>query len=687
VKTQSTPVVQGETLTLGEDPPPAASLAPAAYRRTINTRTMLAGFAGKFRNPASDGTGFDPGRAWITALIGLFMVPGLVAVAAADEISVHGGDYSAAVALFFAGLTTIFAPAAIRVLTRNVTRQERFALVIALGLAFYGVKIVGSPTSFTFFDEYIHVRNTQNILATHHLFGLNPLLPSASYYPGLGAACAGLVNLTGLSTFVSGLLIIGAARILISACFFLIAEKMTGSSVAAAGASLLYAANPMFLFWSASFSYENLALPLAAFVLWWISRTRDETNRLVPVITVIAIVAVTVTHHISAFALTTLLGAWWLAETLFRRSDPGRRRVIGAMALVAGSTSVAWFFLVARPAEYYLFGENILPILQEIGGLLSGRVPPRQPYAAGGVVADPIWYVLAGFAALALIVLALLPALYRALRTVLGSRSLSADGRRGINVALIIAMVMAAAFPASQLIRLTANGDTIAGRSSEYLFTGLGCVLALLAEKRLQSARVTTWVRSLLGGILVTIVLIGTTTIANAYTQLLPEAANPPGYPWQVQPGAIKASEWAREHLGGDQNFAVDAIDSQALATYGDEDTISYDAWPIFLNNTMNNAVVDTIKTEKVRYLFVDWLMTRGIPANPGNYYFSPWEPQAGQYTHPLPAVMLAKFASTDCARLIYDSGLIQIFDVTSIENGSCLPGAAAPASSGWVAP
>ena len=198
-------------------------------------------------------------------------------------------------------------------------------------------------------------------------------------------------------------------------------------------------------------------------------------------------------------------------------------------------------------------------------------------------------------------------------------------------MALIVAMVMAAAFPVSQLLRLTADGDTIAGRSSEYLFTGLGCVLALLSEKPTQSTRVMAGLRSLLAAGLVTVVLIGAVTIANTYAQLLPEASNPQGYPWMVQPDAIKGSEWAREHLGINQVFAVDAIDSQALATYGEQNTISYDAWPIFLNSTMNDTVVDTIKTEKVRYLFVDWRMTQGIPGNPGNYYFSPWEPQAGE--------------------------------------------------------
>ena len=80
------------------------------------------------------------------------------------------------------------------------------SLVLTLCIAFYLVKYLSSPTVFTFGDEYIHLRNTQNILQSGHLFGYNPLLPSAAYYPGLAAATAGLVSITGLSTFAAGLL-------------------------------------------------------------------------------------------------------------------------------------------------------------------------------------------------------------------------------------------------------------------------------------------------------------------------------------------------------------------------------------------------------------------------------------------------------------------------------------------------
>lgn len=619
-------------------------------------------------------------RIWI-GLVALCTALGLASVAVADRASRHGDRYSGALLFFFVGLLLILIPVAVRILMQDIARQERLILIIILGLAFYFVKILGSPSAFTFIDEYIHLRNTQDILATHHLFGLNPLLPTAAYYPGLAAVCAGLVDLTGLSPFASGLLIIGATRVLISACFFLVAEKITRSSIAAAGASLIYAANPMFLFWSSSFSYEDLALPLAAFIVWWIAETRRETGRLIPIVTIIAIFAVTVTHHIAAFALTVLLATWWLAGHLSKRPD-ARQHGVGVMALVAGSASLGWFFFVARPAASYLLGENIVPGLQQVSSLLVGNAKPRQLYS--GASPAPAWYVLAGFAAVGLLILALPPAVHRAWRITAGLRGAGNGMRRRVHMPMIVATAVALIFPLSLLPRLTSNGGAIASRSSEYVFTGMGCVLGLLAEETARSrhgksktgqAAFMRWLRPIVATSIVTMVLIGEVTIGTPYTELLPESSHPKGYPWMVQPDVIRASEWAHSNLGINQRFGIDVVNSQALATYGEQDTISEQSvWPIFLTQTMNSTVVHTIRTMKVHYLFVDWRMTKGLPASPGDYYFSPWEPQSGEYRHPLPAATLHKFATTACTRLVYDSGPIRIFDVTRIEDGSCVP-------------
>jgi hypothetical protein len=604
------------------------------------------------------------------AVVVLCTVLGLVSVEVADVASRHGYSYGKASVFFWLGLLLIFVPIAVRVLMHDTDRLERLTLIVVLGVALYLVKILFSPDAFALTDEFIWLRNTQNILNIHRLFGFNPLLPTAAYYPGLAAVTAGLVDLTGLSPFTSAVLIIGAGRLLVSACFFLVAERVTGCDRAAAGASLVYAANPMFLFWSASFAYEIPALSLAAFVVWWFARARQGTGLAARIATVVAIVAVIVTHHVVGFALAALLGTWWLAERLTQRPSAARRD-LGLMALVTGITTLAWFFFVARPAASYLFTNNILPALRQTGSLLLGHIAPRRLYASGGYT-SPEWETVAGFAAVGLLLLALPLALYRAWP--------SRD-----RAPMVVAIVVAVAFPFSLVPRLAPIGVAISGRSAEYIFFGLGCLVGLLANeaasrrrgphlRQRMRAALLGWRRTAMVTGLVTLVFIGGVTIGTAFYQQLPESSHPQGYPWTLQPDVINAAKWAREHLGINQPFGASWIDSLALATYGEQNPVAEESvWPIFFAKVMNASVEHDIRATKVRYLLVDWRMTKSVPATPG-YYFSPQEPGAAHYRQSFPPAALKKFASAACAHLVYRSGPIEIFDVSRIENGSCVP-------------
>jgi hypothetical protein len=608
-------------------------------------------------------------------------VLGLVLEAVADKLSSRGYAYGTTSVFFWLGLLLIFVPIAGRVLMRGAGRSEQIALITLVGIGLYAVKILASPDGFTNYDEYIHWRNSIDILQTHHLFSSNPLLPTAAYYPGLAAITAGLVNLTGLSTFASGLIVIGVARVLISGCFFLIAERVTGSGRAASLASLIYASNPMFLFWSSSFAYEDLALPMAAFVIWWFGRTRNRPGYLGPIVTIISIGAIIVTHHLVGLLLGPLLITWWLIERFALRPTKAQH-LLGLMALISTSGALIWFFLVARPAASYLFTNNIAPALDQTASLIAGHSSSRQLYASGGYV-SPAWETFAGFAAVGLLVLTLPLGLYLAWHVV-SARNRAARARHvsASNASMKIAVALAVAYPLSLIPRLAPDGVAISGRSSEYVFAGLGCVLGLLAEAAaLPSRGESSQLKNLVARLCktpiiiccVTVVFIGNITIGTAFYQRLPEQTNPPGYPWSVEPDAIAASIWALKHLGANQRIGTDATDALALATYGDQDTLpEEDIWPIFFATTMSKAVVREIRAGMVRYVLVNWQMTKGIPPSPG-YYFTPQETSSGSETQPFPEAALRKFRS-DCSRLIYQSGYIQIFDLSRIENGSCVP-------------
>ena len=165
----------------------------------------------------------------------------------------------------------------------------------------------------------------------------------------------------------------------------------------------------MFLFWSAAFSYENLALPLAVFVVWWLGRTRQGGGPWALLAAAIAIVAVVISHHVAAVALSALLGAWWLAER-FTEQPSAARRTVGLMALVAGTGTLVWLFCIARPAASYLFSDNLYPALRQTGSMLLGHASPRRLYSSGGYV-PPAWETLAGFVAVGVLLLALCVAL------------------------------------------------------------------------------------------------------------------------------------------------------------------------------------------------------------------------------------------------------------------------------------
>lgn len=609
---------------------------------------------------------------WL-AVIASCSAAGLGVLALADEAGRRQMIFVPTYYMFWLGVLLIFVPVAARVLASDVNRQERLTLVVFLGLAFYFVKVVGSPYDFTFVDEYVHVRNTNALISIRHLFTWNPLLATAAYYPGLGALTAGVVELTGLSLFTAGLVVVGVGRVLVCAFFYLIFEKVTNSGRAAAAASLIYMANPMFLLWSSTFTYENLALPLGAFVVWWVGRTRNRGGFTSMAVAAGAIAAVTVTHHIVGFALSLLLVAWWSAEHVGCRATPAARRRLGILAIVACCATLTWFFLIARPAPTYLITNNFLPALQDTFNVILGHTAPRKLYHSA--LAAPAWEPLAGFAAVLVLLAALPPGLLQARWSC----------RRA---PAAIATALAIAFPLTLAPRLASNGVAISGRSSEFVYTGLGCVIGLLftaaASKwyawrtNLEGERADsrhkwrdTFIPTAVAALLMTVVFVGNVTVGTRWIERVPEGP-PRHYERSVQPDAIAASKWALHHLGSNRMFGADAIDSWALGTYGNQDLA--DArwlWPVFFAESMNSDVVKNIKRLKLRYVLVNWRMTHAAPEVP-DYYLDPIEPEAHQFLHSFPAAALEKFALDPCTSLVYDAGPIQIYDVSKIESGAC---------------
>ncbi len=74
--------------------------------------------------------------------------------------------------------------------------------MVLVGLALYGVKVLGAPSSFVMFDEFLHWATLDDIVVTGRLFTPNNILLASPYYPGLEIASdllvrSGLLDLGG----------------------------------------------------------------------------------------------------------------------------------------------------------------------------------------------------------------------------------------------------------------------------------------------------------------------------------------------------------------------------------------------------------------------------------------------------------------------------------------------------------
>ena len=124
----------------------------------------------------------------------------------------HNGAYS--LALYWGGTAAIAFPAALRIAWPYTPPRESLVLILIMGMGLYGVKILHSPLHFSEYDEFLHWNTALNIMEEQHLFGANSLLPISPLYPGLEIVATALSNLSGLSIFACGLLVIGIGKVI-----------------------------------------------------------------------------------------------------------------------------------------------------------------------------------------------------------------------------------------------------------------------------------------------------------------------------------------------------------------------------------------------------------------------------------------------------------------------------------------
>jgi hypothetical protein len=552
---------------------------------------------------------------------------------------------------FWVGLGSLIVPVAIRLYSTEASRPERVGLLLLLGGFFYLVKVMHSPYAFTFPDEFSNLRNVQEILENQRLFQENPDLRVTALYPGLATITSFLVSLGGFPPFPAGLLVIGAARLVLFLALFLLYEQVSGSERIGSLATLFYTANANFLFYTAEFSYESLALPMAIFVLY-ITARREMTNDhrfALTVVALLGIVMVVISHHMTSFVLVGLLLAATAISIMWTR---GAKKGPWDLALAAVLTTSLWVMYVATFTIKYLspvFGRTGRSIVR----IAAQEETTRELFKSNSTgYVSPLWEQFAVLGAFLLISLGL----------PVGWWKLWRQYRYHI-FALLLGVVSLVYLP-MQALRLTSAGWETANRSSEFLFIGVGFVLAF-AIAQIQGFRFE-WIRSetkWIPGAIIVVLFFG-----GFISGWPPQARMPRPYlvdagSHTVEPQIVEVARWAHDYLGPDHRIATTKVGAKLFSAYGEQ--APFTGKPYGIKDMLQSKFVGPSELEILRGAGIEFIASERRSIS--------WDHMIGLFFvnhRSSPAYELGefkqyqKFDGLEGVHRILDSGDIIIYDV-----------------------
>ena len=601
------------------------------------------------------------------------------------------GHQSPVVPLFLAGLTFIFAPCAWRLTSTAATRNERIWVSVVLGLGLLASYIFRSPLIFDNFDEMAHSATLTRLLDSRALFQNNPILPVSPYYPGIELFTIATRWLTGLPLLLDQMVVLVLARIVLVLCVFLIVERACHSSRAGGIGVLVYAANPEFYSLGAQYGYQTLALAfaVAAVYLLFVSvdAARPKQGKLFA-LALISIAGMVVSHHVTAW-LTIGFLVVWAAGLRFVVDPPSRRataapaghipatedlarsqagnasrdehtarrkeqaRIVGLAALVGVVFAAVWTAFLGHLLTGY-----IDPIVQagarNVTAMLSQLHGNRQLFqnSAGG--GTPHWETALILASAVFFCLLILISLY----AVVWKRSVRGGRLRYLPAAI------AAAYPLAMLSNISSDAKEIGSRTTTFIFFGMAVIIGGWLARRLSRQR---WVIERLATIGVAVIcFLGSTLYGGGPLPLLVNGPYIVGaHERSLGSPSLALASWVSTHLPEGSQVAVDRDNAGLLNDFGQVDPVtplngSANPATLFFDQQLTPSDIALIRKDHIRYIVTDARLTEGLPLF--GAYIAPGE--TGQPTR-LTAAELEKFNSIPGVYRIYDSGVIQVYDLS----------------------
>ncbi|CAA2139135.1 hypothetical protein [Hyphomicrobium sp. ghe19] len=610
---------------------------------------------------------------WFPALA---LWSGVTIVVAAAAAEANRREFSFASAMFYASIAALIFPIACRMVWPGVPRAERIATILLAAVGLFCLRLIHEPISFVDHDAFLHWATANDIMRTGKLFTPNPLLPISPVYPGLEIIATALSELTTLSIFVCGQLLMFVCRMIFVICLFLFYERLSGSSRVGSLGVLVYMGASSFAFFDTTFSYGSLALLFMVIALLVDNRMGKTASwRCFSIVALPVLGGLAVTHHLTAFITAFLLTGMAAFEVARRKSTRSFGHVI-AMPVAALIFSFGWSVWTGNPSEDYLgpvFGHAI----SEASRFLSfegGRIP----FVAEDGTTAPLWLRVTTVLSVVLLCAGLATSFFRALARagvpVLWDK-FPTDWRGFLkwdSSRLVILTLVTFAYPISIMLRMTRAGWEIGNRIGPFAFLGVGIVVAI--------GIVTFWqkdsrsrLRSGLIGTAMTIIVIGGIFSGSGNYILGSPRYRVSADSASVEPMAISAATWTRQWLGTRNRFFSDRTNRLLLAAYGGQQVVTLlydkqDLGDVEFSPKFGPLEREAIREASVDYFLLDFRLTEQLPLM--GFYFDP----GPVYREPPDPQVLFKFNNVAGISRVFDNGYQSIINVAQARDSTDAP-------------
>jgi hypothetical protein len=388
-------------------------------------------------------------------------------------------------AVFWVGFLVALLVALFRGLSTSTQQGERTRLLIMFGLVTFLPKFLMSVNSAIYRDEFPHWGQVNAMASSNTLNPPNSFLPIVHNFPGLEVLTLAVHDVTRLSTWHSGQIVVLLAHCASLLLVAALARAVGAGSAGAFAGALVFALNPSFTYFDVQYSYESLALPLALVAVFACLRARRSTTHGAAIAWaaggVVAALGCTVTHHISAIFMSGMCLAVALlvpSRAVSETRDRFARIASWTVAAVSAAATAIWLGLVARSTGSYLtphFTSAWNQLLQLVGAAHSttssaapsatAQAPPGHTPFTGSMA--PAYERLAGVVAPFVILITAAIGL-----VVLWRRRREGDQARVVAPFVLLAGTYFLSLP----FALTTFGGEIAHRSWAFSYVGLGVV-------------------------------------------------------------------------------------------------------------------------------------------------------------------------------------------------------------------